>query len=170
MINAKLNAIRPISTLAIYVALVVWVSLCLIALWAVVNLNLRDAERSFTDHGEDYVDKLNRSMVSSETVLKGFSALFAAIGNTNPEKVSVYVKSVIETNGQIFALEIIQKVERSSYKILLSVNDLVEILVLLLNHFLSAITGAGCRLKISCFIILSFIWSRYHQALKKFLV
>lgn len=110
MINAKLNAIKPISTLAIYLALVVWVSLCLIALWAVVNLNLRDAERSFTEHGEDYVDKLNRSMVSSETVLKGFSALFAAIGNTNPEKVSVYVKSVIETNDQIFALEIIQKV------------------------------------------------------------
>jgi diguanylate cyclase (GGDEF)-like protein len=51
-------------------------------------------------------------MVSSETVLKGFSALFAAIGHTNPEKVSVYVKSVIDTNDQIFALEVIQKVPK----------------------------------------------------------
>ncbi|WP_235189710.1 sensor domain-containing diguanylate cyclase [Methylotenera sp. L2L1] len=109
---AKVNSIKPISTLAILIALAVWASLCLIALLAVVNLNLRDAERNFTEHGEDYVDKLNRSMVSSETVLKGFSALFAAIGNTNPEKVSVYVKSVIDTNDQIFALEIIQKVAK----------------------------------------------------------
>jgi len=112
MMNAKLNDIKPISTLAILIALVVWVSLCLVVLWAVVNLNLRDAEKSFTEHGEDYVDKLNRSMVSSETVLKGFSALFAAIGNTSPEKVSVYVRSVIDTNDQIFALEIIQKVAK----------------------------------------------------------
>jgi len=112
MMNAKLNDIKPISTLAIFIALVVWVSLCSVALWAVVNLNLRDAERSFAEHGEDYVDKLNRSMVSSETVLKGFSALFAAIGNTSPEKVSVYVRSVIDTNDQIFALEIIQKVAK----------------------------------------------------------
>jgi diguanylate cyclase (GGDEF)-like protein len=112
MMNAKLNSIKPISTLAIFIALVVWMSLCLMALWAVVNLNLRDAERNFTEHGEDYVDKLNRGMVSSETVLKGFSALFAAIGNTDPEKLSVYVKSVIDTNDQIFALEVIQKVPR----------------------------------------------------------
>lgn len=110
--NAKLNDIKPIPTLAIYMALVVWVSLCLVALLAVINLNLRDAEKSFTEHGEDYVDKLNRGMVSSETVLKGFSALFVAIGNTNPEKVSLYVKSVIDTNNQIFALEIIQKVAK----------------------------------------------------------
>jgi diguanylate cyclase (GGDEF)-like protein len=110
--NAKLNSIKPISTLAIFIALVVWVSLCLIALLAVVNLNLRDAERNFTEHGEDYVDKLNRSMVSSETVLKGFSALFAAIGNTDPEKVSMYVKSVIDTNDHIYALEVIQRVPK----------------------------------------------------------
>jgi hypothetical protein len=38
MMNAKLNAIKPISTIAIFVALVVWVSLCLIALLGVVNL------------------------------------------------------------------------------------------------------------------------------------
>lgn len=110
--NAKLNSIKPISTLTIFIALVVWISLCLMVLWTVVNLNLRDAERNFTEHGEDYVDKLNRSMVSSETVLKGFSALFAAIGNTDPEKVSVYVKSVIDSNDQIFALEVIQKVPK----------------------------------------------------------
>ncbi|MDP2153728.1 MAG: diguanylate cyclase [Methylotenera sp.] len=112
MMNAKLNSIKPISTLTIFIALVVWISLCLMVLWTVVNLNLRDAERNFTEHGEDYVDKLNRSMVSSETVLKGFSALFAAIGNTDPEKVSVYVKSVIDSNDQIFALEVIQKVPK----------------------------------------------------------
>lgn len=110
--NAKLHSIKPIPTVAIFLALGVWVSLCLVALLAVVNLNLRDAYRSFTEHGEDYVDKLNRNMVSSETVLKGFSALFAAIGNTNPDKVSVYVKSVIGAHDQIFALEIIQKVAK----------------------------------------------------------
>lgn len=110
--SIKLNSIKPFSTLAIVFALLVWVVLCLIALLAVVNLNLRDAEISFTERGEDYVDKLNRSMVSSETVLKGFSALFVAIGDTKPEQVSVYVKSVIDTNDQIFALEIIQKVSK----------------------------------------------------------
>jgi len=51
-------------------------------------------------------------MVSSETILKGFSALFSAVGNTEPNKVSSYVNQVIKSNPHIFALEIIQKITK----------------------------------------------------------
>jgi len=52
-------------------------------------------------------------MVSSETILKGFSALFSAVGSTEPNKVSRYVNQVIESNPHIFALEIIQKITKN---------------------------------------------------------
>ena len=52
-------------------------------------------------------------MVSNETILKGFSALFGAIGRTDPEATSRYVRQVIEANPQIFTLEIVQVVEKS---------------------------------------------------------
>ena len=114
--SAKLNYIKPISTPAILIAVVVWVLLCLIAVFAVIGLNLSDAKTNFTEHGEDYLDKLNRGMVSSETALKGFSSLYTAIGSTNPEKVSVYARNVLESHNQIFALEAIQKVSKSQLK------------------------------------------------------
>lgn len=114
--NAKLNYIKPISTPAILIAVAVWASLCLLALFGAIGLNLRDAKTNFTEHGEDYLEKLNRGMVSSETVLKGFSSLYTAIGSTNPEKVSVYARSVLEAHHQIYALEVIQKVSKSQLK------------------------------------------------------
>jgi len=52
-------------------------------------------------------------MVSSETILKGFSALFGAADHTDPVKASRYVSQVIETNPHIFALEIVQAVAKS---------------------------------------------------------
>ena len=52
-------------------------------------------------------------MVSSETILKGFSALFSAVSNTEPNKASRYVNQVIESNPHIFALEIIQKIAKN---------------------------------------------------------
>lgn len=98
--------------MAIFLALLVWVSLCLFSLIVLVKLNLQDIKLRFTEQSVAYVDALNRTMVSSETVLNGFAALYSAIGNTDPDRVSIYVKSVIGPNPQIFALEIIQKVAK----------------------------------------------------------
>jgi diguanylate cyclase (GGDEF)-like protein len=66
-----------------------------------------------TQYGDAYSDHLNKEMVSSETILKGFSALFGAVGRTDPDKASRYVRQVIESNPQIFALEIVQTVSNS---------------------------------------------------------
>jgi hypothetical protein len=69
--------------------------------------------KDLTQYGDAYSDHLNKEMVSSETILKGFSALFGAVGHTDPVKASRYVRQVIETNPQIFALEVVQAVTKS---------------------------------------------------------
>lgn len=102
--------ITPLSVWAYVASLVLWLSLCIGAAAAVVVANVRDVEKALSQHGDAYSDQLNRDMVSSETILKGFSALFAAVGRTDPEQASRYVRQVIESNPQIFALEIVQTV------------------------------------------------------------
>lgn len=94
----------------------VWISLCLSAIVIVITLNLRDVKKDLIQYGNAYSDHLDKETISSEAILKGFSALFSAIGNTEPEKVSRYVRGVIETNNQIFALEIAQKVPKDQLK------------------------------------------------------
>jgi len=104
---------KAISKWTYVIVLGVWLSLCFSAVATLVVLNLRDVKEDLAQYGGAYSDHLDKEMISSETILKGFSALFSAVGNTEPEKVSRYVRSVIETNNQIFALEIAQKVSKS---------------------------------------------------------
>jgi diguanylate cyclase (GGDEF)-like protein len=103
---------KSISKWTYVIVLGVWLSLCLSAVATLVVLNLSDVKKDLIQYGEAYSDHLDKEMISSETILKGFSALFSAVGNTEPEKVSRYVRSVIETNNQIFALEIVQRISK----------------------------------------------------------
>lgn len=103
---------KSISKWTYVIVLGIWLSLCFSAAATLVVLNLRDVKKDLIQYGEAYSDHLDKEMISSETILKGFSALFSAVGNTEPEKVSRYVRSVIETNNQIFALEVVQKVSK----------------------------------------------------------
>jgi diguanylate cyclase (GGDEF)-like protein len=105
-----LPGIKPLSIWAYIVSLTLWLALCMGVAATVVTLNIRDVEKDLTQYGDVYSDHLNKELVSSETVLKGFSALFSAIGSTDPAKATRYVNHVIETNPHIFALEIVQKV------------------------------------------------------------
>ena len=90
--------------------MVLWLSLCMAAAAIVVERNIRDVQKDLTQYGNAYSDHLDKKLVSSETILKGFSALFGAVGSTDPAKASRYVLQVIQANPQIFALEIVQSV------------------------------------------------------------
>lgn len=108
----SLPAMKPLSVRTYVLSLALWLSLCLGAAAIVVELNIRDVEKDLTQYGDAYSDHLNKEMVGSETILKGFSALFGAIGDTDPAEASRYVAQVIATNPQIFALEIAQAVTK----------------------------------------------------------
>lgn len=111
--KSSLPSINSLSAWVYVISLTLWLFLCFCAAGIVIELNIRDVEKDLTQYGDAYSDRLNKAMVSSETVLKGFSALFGAVGDTDPEKASRYVRQVIETNPQIFALEIVQVVTKS---------------------------------------------------------
>lgn len=106
-------SINSLSAWVYVISLTLWLSLCFGAGGIVIMLNIRDVEKELTRYGDAYSDRLNKAMISGETVLKGFSALFGAVGDTDPEKASRYVRQVIETNPQIFALEIVQVITKS---------------------------------------------------------
>ncbi len=111
--QSPLPSIKSLSRWTYVISLTLWLSLCVGAMGIVVVLNIRDVEKDLTQYGDAYADHLNRELVSSETILKGFSALFGAVGDTAPDKASRYVRQVIETNPQIFALEIVQVITKS---------------------------------------------------------
>lgn len=106
-------AIRPPSVWAYAISLALWLVLCIGAMSFVVVQNIREVESDLSQYGDAYTDHLNKEMVSSETILKGFSALFGAVGSTDPAKASRYVRQVIEHNPQIFALEIVQPIAKN---------------------------------------------------------
>ena len=103
---------KPLSIWAYVLSLALWLFLCLGAAAVVINLNIRDAEKSLARYGDAYLGHLDKEMVSNEAVLKGFSALFGVVGGADLAKISRYVRQVIETNPQIFALEILQAVPK----------------------------------------------------------
>jgi diguanylate cyclase (GGDEF)-like protein len=105
-----LPAIKPLSIWTYVISLALWLSLCIGAMAFVVIKNIRDVENDVSQYGDAYSDHLNKEMVSSETILRGFSALFGAVGASDPAKASRYVRQVIEHNPQIFALEVVQTV------------------------------------------------------------
>ncbi|PWB52013.1 MAG: sensor domain-containing diguanylate cyclase [Nitrosomonadales bacterium] len=104
---------KPLSVWTYTVSLALWLSLCFGAAAIVIELNIRDAEKNLTQYGDAYSDHLDKEMVSSETILKGFAALFGAVGGPDPVKASRYVRQVVEANPHIFALEIVQAVAKS---------------------------------------------------------
>ncbi|MDD5411982.1 MAG: sensor domain-containing diguanylate cyclase [Methylobacter sp.] len=111
--QSSLPSMKSLSIWTYVISLTLWLFLCFGAAVIVVILNIRDVEQDLTQYGDAYSDHLNKEMVSSETILKGFSALFSIVGSTATDKASRYVRQVIETNPQIFALEIIQVVTKS---------------------------------------------------------
>lgn len=104
---------KPLSVWTYAVSLALWLSLCFGAAAIVIELNIRDVEKNLTQYGDAYSDHLDKEMVSSETILKGFAALFGAVGGTDVAKASRYVRQVVEANPHIFALEIVQAVARN---------------------------------------------------------
>ncbi|MBU0592866.1 MAG: diguanylate cyclase [Gammaproteobacteria bacterium] len=104
---------KPLSVWSYVFSLGMWLSLCFGAAATVIELNIRDAERDLTLYGDAYSDHLDKEMISSEVILKGFSAFFGAVGSTDQLKATRYVRQVIEANPQIFALEIVQSVAKN---------------------------------------------------------
>jgi formate-dependent nitrite reductase membrane component NrfD len=80
----SLPAIKPLSVWTYVISLALWLSLGIGAMAFVVALNIGDVEKDLSQYGDAYSDHLNKEMVSSETILKGFSALFGAVGATDP--------------------------------------------------------------------------------------
>lgn len=74
---------KPLSVWTYVFSLALWLSLCFGAAAIVIELNIRDAEKDLTQYGDAYSDHLDKEMVSSEAVLKGFSALFGAVGSSD---------------------------------------------------------------------------------------
>jgi len=104
---------KPLSVWFYAIGLSLWLSLCFGAAAIVVNMNIREAENNLIRYGDAYSDHLNKGMVGREAILKGFSALFGAIDSMAPDKASRYVREVIKTNPEIFALEIVKKVAKN---------------------------------------------------------
>lgn len=105
----------PMKSLSIWsyvISLTLWLALCFVATTIVIVLNIRDVEKDLRQYGDAYADHINKEMVSSETILKGFAALFSLIGDSDPDKVTRYVQQVIDSNPHVFALEIVQVVAK----------------------------------------------------------
>jgi diguanylate cyclase (GGDEF)-like protein len=109
----SLAGIKPLSIWTYVISLGLWLTFCIGVAATVVVLNIREVKNDLLQYGDSYSEHLNKEMVSSETILKGFSALFGAVGRTDPVKASRYVRQVIQSNPQVFALEIVQTVTKS---------------------------------------------------------
>jgi diguanylate cyclase (GGDEF)-like protein len=104
--------IKPLPLWVHAASLGVWLALCLGAMATVVTLDIRAVESGLSQYGDAYSDHLDRRMVASDTILKGFSALFGAVGRTEPHKAAAYARQVVQSNPQIFALEIVESVSK----------------------------------------------------------
>jgi diguanylate cyclase (GGDEF)-like protein len=102
---------KPVSVWTYVVSLSLWLFLCVWAAGTLVRQDIREVNSALTQYGVTYSDYLDKKMVSNETILKGFSAFFAAVGRTDPDMASRYAMQVIESNPQIFSLEVVQVVK-----------------------------------------------------------
>ena len=107
------TTIKPLPNWVCYVTVWGWLTLCFLCISIFVSIDLGEAEDGFIHQSREYADKLNRDYITNETILKGFSALFSAVGKSDPETVARYVRDVIKENHQIFSLEISQRVARA---------------------------------------------------------
>ena len=92
--------------------IILWLFLWFGVVAAIVSMNLQDAKNDLISLGDDYTFSLNNQFVRNETILKGFAALFGAVGCSDPAAVRRYVGQIIKDNPQIFSLEIVEKVSR----------------------------------------------------------
>ncbi|MGB9093354.1 MAG: diguanylate cyclase [Gallionella sp.] len=95
-----------------FTALLLWLCLGFALSAIVIAQDIQGVREDLVQFGDAYADHLNKKMVGTETILKGFSAMFGAVGNTDPEQAASYVRQVIASNPEIFALEIVQKVSK----------------------------------------------------------
>lgn len=103
---------KPLPKWNYFTALLLWLSLSFALSAIVVAQNIHGVKEDLVQFGDGFADHLNKKMVGTETVLKGFSAMFGAVGNADPAQARSYVRQVIENNPEIFALEIVQKVNK----------------------------------------------------------
>jgi diguanylate cyclase (GGDEF)-like protein len=103
---------KPLSRWNYLMAMLLWLSLSFALSAIVMAQDIRGVKDDLIQFGDAFADHLNRKMVGTETILKGFSAMFGAVGNTDPAQASSYVRQVIANNPEIFALEIVQKVDK----------------------------------------------------------
>jgi diguanylate cyclase (GGDEF)-like protein len=102
---------KPVSVWPYVGSLSLWLFLCIWVVWTVVNQDIREVKSGLTQYGVTYSDYLDKKMVSNETILKGFSAFFAAVGRTDPDMASRYAMQMLESNPQIFSLEVVEVVK-----------------------------------------------------------
>jgi len=87
-----------------------WLILFLFIIVSVIEQDIEQKKSQMDRFTTNYSEQLNKYLISNNTILKGFSALFAAVGKTYSTETKDYAKEVIEANPQIYALEVVQKV------------------------------------------------------------
>lgn len=110
--HSSSTPIKALSPWTYVFSLLLWLGLCLTTAVIVIVLNIRDVEKQLAQYGDAFTSHLNQKMVSSETILKGFAALFDVLGNSDQAKLSRYVQQVIDSNSHVFSLEIVQQVNK----------------------------------------------------------
>jgi diguanylate cyclase (GGDEF)-like protein len=103
---------KPVSPWTYVVGLSLWLVLCAWVAGTVVRQDIRDVQSALNQYGDTYSDYLDKKLVGNETILKGFSAFFAAVGRTDPDMASRYAMQVMANNPQIFSLEVVQAVRK----------------------------------------------------------
>lgn len=111
-LTGSASAEKPVSPWSYVISLSLWLLLCIWVAGMVVKQDIREVQSALAQYGVAYSDYLDKKMVSNETILKGFSAFFAAVGRTDPDMASRYAMQVLESNPQIYSLEIVQMVKR----------------------------------------------------------
>jgi diguanylate cyclase (GGDEF)-like protein len=103
---------KQVSVWTYVLSLSLWLFLCAWAAGTVVRQDIHEVQTALTQYGVTYSDYLDKKLVGNETILKGFSAFFAAVGRTDPDMASRYAIQVMRNNPQIFSLEVVQAVSR----------------------------------------------------------
>jgi diguanylate cyclase (GGDEF)-like protein len=100
--------------LALYFALfLAWLAFAITAIWFAVATSIQAAESALTRHANSLYERIYNRMQSNEAVLDGFAALLGATGRIDDAVARRYANKVLQRYPHIFALEIVQPVDRA---------------------------------------------------------
>ena len=112
-VNSVRQTIRPIPAWSIFASVALWVLLCLAVMATTVIDQLNEHRVRFNQMADEYAEALNVELLGTSAVLKAFSSLFVTAGYASPDRVKTYVHDVIKDHPAIFALEIVERVEKN---------------------------------------------------------